>query len=97
MSIKKALALAVMLVALVAIFAGISYLNNYISLRTWRTPVETKSVVIPVNGTGYLFIDVNASVDNYCFCMNVNGTVREDFILQSVYPGVNGSYKPMWS
>ena len=98
MSRKKFLALAVMLVALVAIFAGISYVNNYTTQKKWQTPVSTQSVVVPENGRGYFFVNLNASVDNYYFRMLFNGTVRQDLLLQSVYPSwVNGSYKPAYS
>jgi hypothetical protein len=98
MSHKKALALSVMLIALAAVFAGINYVNAYTSQTIRRTPVLTESIVVPPMGYGYIPADLNASADNYFISINSNGTIRRDFVLESVYQAwANGSHKPSWN
>jgi hypothetical protein len=98
MSIKKILALVVMFAALVAVFAGISYVNNYTSQLTRQTPVSTDSVVVPPNGYGHFLLQQNSSQENYYFSMSIsNGTLREDAVAEEIYQAwLNGSYKPSW-
>jgi hypothetical protein len=87
----------VMLIALVAIFAGINYVNTYMSQTIRHTPVLTESIVVPSMGYGHIPVDLNVSVDNYCVSFDFNGTIRRDFVLESVYQAwANGSYKPAW-
>ena len=98
MSIKKVLALAIMLVALVAIFAGISYANNYTSQTTTQNPVFADSIVVPVNGTGQIYIKLNGTEADYYSLLRINnGSIRGAVISKEEYAAwLNGSYKPTW-
>ncbi|MGD6807813.1 MAG: hypothetical protein ACQCN4_12755 [Candidatus Bathyarchaeia archaeon] len=98
MSKKKTLALAGMLVALAAIFVGIGFVNNCTSQETkFSDPIYEESTVVPANGYGHLYVDINASGTIYR-AINLNGTLRIEYLRQSIYQGwVNGSYKPTFS
>jgi hypothetical protein len=97
MSHKKALALTVMLIALVAIIAGIGYVNNYADQAETRIPVSEETIIVPAKGYGHISMDLNKS-GNYEFCIDLNGTLRADYVPQSLYQTwVNGSYKPPFS
>ncbi len=77
MSIKKVLAFAVMLASLVAIFAGISYVNNYTSQTTTQNPVFADSIVVPVNGYGQIYVKLNATEADYYSSLRINnGSIR---------------------
>jgi uncharacterized membrane protein len=98
MSIKKVLAFVVMLAALVAIFAGISYANNYTSQTSTQNPVFADSITVQVNGTGQIYIKLNATeADHYVSLKINNGSIRGAVISPEEYAAwVNGSYKPAW-
>jgi hypothetical protein len=95
--VKKVLALAVMLAALVAIYEGIGYLSNYEHQTTIRTPYMQKSIVVQPKGYGVIALGVNESGD-HDLRVSLNGTLREDTMPESFYISwINGSYDPPFS
>ncbi len=84
-----------MLTALAAISVGLFLVNNCTSQETKFTdPIYEESTVVPPNGYGNLFVDINSSVNLY-YAINGNGTLLVDMLRQSIYPSwINGSYKP---
>jgi hypothetical protein len=98
MSIKKGFAITVMLVALLPIFAGISYVNNYTNKTTTQTPVFADSITVPVNGTGQIYVKLNATEAEYYVSLKIyNGSIRGAVVSKDEYAAwVNGSYKPHW-
>jgi hypothetical protein len=96
-TVKKALALAVMLAALVAVFEGLGYVNNYTSQVTIRTPYLQKSIVVEPKEYGVIASIVNESGDHELRIFS-NGTLRVDAMPESFYLSwVNGSYQPSFS
>jgi hypothetical protein len=97
MRFKKVLAVAVMLAALIAIFAGVSLSDNYISQETRRNLLSTESVVVPSNGYGYYLLQANSSQENYFSITVSNGTLREAIVSEELYQAwQNGSYNLSW-
>ncbi len=98
MSIKKVLAVIVMVASLFAIFAGIPYINNYTSQYTTQNQVFSESLVIPVDDTGYMHVKLNGTEADYYSLMTVKtGPIRGAVISPEAYAAwVNGAYKPQW-
>jgi hypothetical protein len=98
MRVKKAVAAAVMIVALVAIFVGISYVNDYTSQVTRRNVVSTESIVISPDGYGQLSLEPNASEQEYYCAIDItNGTLRESAVTEEMYTAwLNGSCTLAW-
>jgi hypothetical protein len=96
-SIKKAIALVVMIAALSAIFAGIGYISNYEGKDTIRTLYTQQSIIVPPRGYGCIRLDINETGD-HDIRSTINGTLRTDSLTESDYPAwANGSYKPLYS
>ncbi len=87
-----------MLISLAAILAGISFVNNCTSQETkFSDPIYDETIVVPADGYGRLYTDINASGTIYR-AVNLNGTLRVEYLRESIYQGwVNGSYKPPFS
>ena len=99
MSRRKVLALVVMLAALAAVFAGISYFNSYENQTKSLDVVFRDSAVVPPDGYRHIFLQLNCSEENYWLSLKVeNGTLRESIVSEELYAEwVNGTYKLSWS
>jgi hypothetical protein len=96
-SIKKAVALVVMIAALFAIYTGIGYISNYEGKETIHTLYTQQSIIVPPRGYGCIRIDINETGDHDIHT-TINGTLRTDGLTDSNYPEwANGSYKPLYS
>jgi hypothetical protein len=95
--IKKAIALAVMLAALFAIFAGIGYISNFEGKDTIRTMYTQQTIIVSPRGYGCIRVDINET-GNHDVRSTINGTLRTDGLTEENYPAwANGSYKPLYS
>jgi hypothetical protein len=96
-SIKRAIALMVMIAALSAIYVGIGYISNYEGKDTIRTLYTRQSIIVPPRGYGCIRIDINETGD-HDIRSTINGTLRTDGLTESDCPAwANGSYEPLYS
>jgi hypothetical protein len=95
--IKKALALAVMLAALVAVVVGVGFSSHYEREVRMYTLFSQETIAVQPMGYGCICVDINETGD-HDVRLTINGTLRTDSLTESNYPAwVNGSYKSLYS
>jgi hypothetical protein len=74
-SIKKALALAVILAALVAVYVGIGFVSNYEQEVKTYTLFSQETIVVQPMGYSCIRVDINETGD-HDIRTTINGTLR---------------------
>lgn len=98
MSIRKILAVVVMLAALFAVIYGVPYANSYIIQGLIQTSVFSENRLVPVNATDQIHVKLNGTEAMYFVRLEVsNGTIRGAVLQKEEFKAwVNGSYAPQW-